>query len=472
MLNTTDTQPAELKAGMLMEDPEVRDAIETLVAKVEARQAELEARPWHDDLADAYAKRLESFASDRGGPTFFPYLGSGFGRGPLVELGDGRVVYDFITGIGAFPMGHSDPRLIRAQLEGALSDVVIQGNLQQNGESAAFLNLLVESASENGAELKHGFLSNTGVMAGENALKIAFQKNQPAHRVLAFKHCFAGRTISFSQITDKPVFREGLPETLPVDYIPFYDPADPHGSSRRAQAMLAWHLERHPGEYAAMFFELVQGEGGFNVGSRAFFEPLMRTCREAGVAVLVDEVQTFARTESLFAFQHFGLDAWVDVVWIGKASQACAMLYRPEFRPKPGLLSQTFTASTSAIRAGQVIIEAAREGGYYGKNGKLAQLHRRFVEGVEAVNARLGDRLRGPYGIGGMWAFTLDDGDATATKEFIRHLFNFGVMAFAAGNEPARVRFLPPFLNLSEKDIEGFFLRLFRALESFPNHRV
>ena len=64
-------------------------------------------------------------------------------------------------------------------------------------------------------------------MANENALKAAFQKRFPANRVLAFEHGFAGRTLALSQVTDKPAYRKGLPETLAVDHIPFFDPARP-----------------------------------------------------------------------------------------------------------------------------------------------------------------------------------------------------------------------------------------------------
>lgn len=461
------TESMQLTATEFQQDPLVKDALNTIVERLEAVQGGFNARGTQVELADAYAAELDAFARNRGGATFFPYLGSGFGRGPLVELKDGRVVYDLITGIGAIPAGHSDPRIVRSQLEAALSDLVIQGNLQQNSESADFVDLLTSQATKNGGRLEHCFLSSTGVMAGENALKIAFQKKAPAHRVLAFEGCFAGRTITFSHITDKPAFRDGLPENLFVDYVPFFDPCDPDGSTQRAVSVLKSHLKRHPGQYAAMLFELVQGEGGFNVGTQDFFKALMQTCRDAGVAVLVDEVQTFARTQELFAFQYFGLDELVDVVWIGKASQACATLFSAEYKPRPGLLSQTFTASTSALAAGKLIIETLLEEDYYGFDGKLAKLHECFVEGVESLNAKYENRLSGPYGIGGMWAFTLDEGDPAKTRDFIHLLFNHGVMSFMAGSASARVRFLPPFLSITEADMAEVFVRIESALESF-----
>ena len=67
---------------------------------------------------------------------YYPYLGSGIGRGALVELADGSVKYDFITGIGVHYMGHNHPALLEAGVDAALTNTVMQGNLQQNVESA------------------------------------------------------------------------------------------------------------------------------------------------------------------------------------------------------------------------------------------------------------------------------------------------------------------------------------------------
>ena len=42
-----------------------------------------------------------------------------------------------------------------------------------------------------------------------------------------------GRTSAVAQITDKAAYRVGLPQTLQVDYIPFYDHNDHQGSINR-----------------------------------------------------------------------------------------------------------------------------------------------------------------------------------------------------------------------------------------------
>ena len=133
----------------------------------------------------------------------------------------------------------------------------MQGHLQQNQEAYLLSKLLTEASG-----LDHCFLSSSGSMANENALKLIFQKKFPATRLLTFEKCFMGRTLSLAQLTDKPSFREGLPSNLAVDYVPFYQEADPEESTRHALRVLHQHLNRYPHQHAAMCFEMIQGEGG------------------------------------------------------------------------------------------------------------------------------------------------------------------------------------------------------------------
>ena len=113
------------------------------------------------------------------------YRGSGLGRGALVELADGSAKYDMISGIGVHYLGHNHPLLVSAGLDAALHDVIQQGNLQQNINCLALMRTLVGCASAKGARLAHAFLTSSGAMANENALKIIFQKRHPADRAHA-----------------------------------------------------------------------------------------------------------------------------------------------------------------------------------------------------------------------------------------------------------------------------------------------
>lgn len=440
------TPPSPLTLGdQLQSDAAYHAAIVNLVNLVRSYSERIVGiRPALPGHAASYAETIAEFGRLRGGNLFFPFIGSGLGRGPFVELGDGSVKLDFINGIGALPFGHSHPQITDAALRAATTDAVMHGNLQQNSPGISFSRQLLALANQRQAVFDHCFISSTGVMAGENMLKIAFQARQPARRVLAFEGCFAGRTLAFSQITDKAAYRQGLPGTLEVDYVPFYDATDPEGSTARAVAALHRHLIRYPSQHAAFIYELVQGEGGFYPGTTPFFTALMRVCREHGILNLCDEVQSFARTPEPFAFQYFDLDDWVDGLWIGKSSQACATLFKSVHQPKPGLLSQTFTSSAVALAAGERVLDLLQSGGYFGNQGVIARRATEFHAGLDRLHTAHPDWVRGPYGVGAMTAFTPFEGKPAQAMAVVRRLFEHGVMTFVAGANPMRVRFLWP----------------------------
>jgi 4-aminobutyrate aminotransferase-like enzyme len=441
----------ELFADQMLKDPRVKQAKALLLETLKDHQSKIQTiQEPQEPLKESYEKQLENFSQNRGGKLFFPYLGSGIGNGTLVELGDGSIKYDMICGIGPHYWGHSHPDIIAAEIDACLSDIVMQGHLQQNSDAAELVSTLTEASG-----IDHCFLSTTGVMANENALKIAFQNRHPAQRILAFEGCFAGRTLAVSQITDKPAYRKGLPRNMHVDYVPFFDAEDPEGSTERALNRLKEHLHRHPGEYAAMIFELVQGEAGFYPGQHEFFVTLMELLREHHVLIIDDEVQAFGRTSRLFAFQHFGLQKYVDIVTIGKLSQVCATLFPNELKPQPGLLSQTFIASTSAIRAANVIIHGLLDGGFFGEHGRIMTVHHQFTEAFNSIAERHPGLISGPYGIGSMLAFTPLDGSAEACKMCLTKLYENGVISFIAGSNPMRIRFLLPIGALKDADIQS-----------------
>jgi 4-aminobutyrate aminotransferase-like enzyme len=392
---------------------------------------------------------LNAMAEYRGGKLWFPYIGSGIGRGALVELADGSVKYDFISGIGVHFFGHNHPALIDAAVDAAISNTIMQGNLQQNIDSLNLSALLTQASG-----LPHCFLTNSGAMANENALKIAFQKHYPAYRVLAFDHCFAGRTLTLSQITDKPAYREGLPHNAFVDYVPFFDPENPEKSTEHAVDVVKKYIARYPKEHALMCFEFVQGERGFYTGSEAFFKAIIKVLKEHQIAVFADEVQSFGRTQQLFAYQHFNLQPHIDIASIGKLSQVCATLFTDAYKPKMGLLSQTFTGSTSAIKAFLVVLNGLMKGGYYGPEGKIQQLHLHFVKQLERLSQKHPSLIQGPFGIGCMIAFTPYDGSSQKTINYVHRLFDAGVLSFIAGSNPTRVRFLIPAGAVTFEDID------------------
>lgn len=471
-----------LAAERLRQSPAVQAAIASIRAEVELAQAAITGvRGPAAGRAVEYDRLLAEAGEVRGRGLYYPYLGSGIGNGPLVELADGSVKLDMISGIGVNFFGHSDADLIATAVEGALGDTVMQGNLQMNAEAVRFAQTLIgEAAKVSG--LRHAFLCNSGAMANESALKVCFQKHAPASRVIAFEDCFMGRTWTLSQLGDSAAGRVGLPLNTLVDYMPFYDEAearrmsagDQSGPSRFIDASvrrLERFISRYPAQHACFVFELIQGEGGFRLAPREFHEALMQVCKAHDISVWTDEVQTFGRTDRMFCFDALGLGDFVDVCTVGKMTQVCAALFRAGYNPKPGLLSGTFLGSTVGLRVGRRIIERLRDGAYYGENGSNARHFQKFADHVRALAAKHADWFPASpdvvdlvSGRGGMMRFTPFGGEKEPVVKLCRTLYDEGVITFYCGHGPFHVRMLPPLGVLREEHWDSVFEIIERAM--------
>ncbi len=439
---------------LILSDQRYIRAKELILSVVKDYSAKIvDIKPSESDLVDDYLNIIDDFSNIRGSGLYYPYITSGLGSGSLVELLDGSVKYDFITGIGVHYFGHSNLKVIEAMLDSSVSDTVMQGNLQQDIISYELSKRFIRLANRGNHRFSHCFLTTSGAMANENALKIVFQKQYPKKRILAFEGCFMGRTLALSQLTDRPKSRVGLPHTLDVDYIPFFDYCDPKGSIDRAIKALRNCIKRYPNDHALMCFEMVQGEGGFYPGDHNFFLELIKVLKENNIIVMVDEIQTFARTYLPFAFQHFALDDYVDVITVGKMTQVCATLFTDDLKPKPGLVSQTYTSSTGAIRVANMLLDELSTNNYFGDNGKIAILHNYFVKRLMDIKNRHPHWIAGPFGFGLMIAFTPFDGTMNIATKLAKTLFDDGIICFIAGSNPVRIRFLVPVI-ITPADID------------------
>jgi 4-aminobutyrate aminotransferase-like enzyme len=196
----------------------------------------------------------------------------------------------------------------------------------------------------------------------------------------------------------------------------------------------------------------------------------MERCRAAGIAVWVDEVQTFARTGELFAHRTLGLEEYVDVVTVGKALQGSAVLFRRAYNPRPGLVSGTFAGATVGMTVGARLIERLEADGHLGPTGGITRLGRRVKRRLARLARALPGAVSDVDGIGAMWAFTAFDGSAGAVDAVIRAALDEGLLVFSAGARPARVRILLP-VNTSDAELAHGFALLERALRRVAGER-
>jgi 4-aminobutyrate aminotransferase-like enzyme len=497
---------AKTVGSQLKASPAIRAAVNAIRDEVAAKSRTITGeRPGDPSLKDAYDAIMKRAVEVRGRGLIYPYIGSGAGNGALVELADGSVKWDMISGIGVHFFGHSDPDLIEAAALASIDDTVKQGNLQTTMEPFELSETLLTEAKK-GSRLRHAYIATGGAMANENALKVCLHKKHldnlrslaatpnatpeqllaktsTSPRVIAFKDCFMGRSLGMASIGDNHTGREGLPITLDVDYMPFWDASAAErmgpGGKKRFIDMAVWHLEqyihRYPGAHVCFILEMVQGEGGFNVGDRDYFKAIIDVCKAHKIAVWDDEIQTFGRLPRMFAYEHFDLGEYVDVFCVGKMTQACVTMWTEEFNPRAGILSGTFTGEGVSFRVGKRVIEKLRDGNYYGDQGRFTKHHALFRQHAMALISRHpewfppvaalnggGEKLVG--GLGGMMRFTPYGGDKDKILKAAKAIFEEGAILFYCGHGPYHVRMLPPLPAMREEDWPRIFACIERGM--------
>ncbi len=443
---------AQLIGHQIDESSQVQNLVHNLVGEVQKLNSQIKAvQAPHPEHMENGKTLIEKTGKVRGRPLAYPYIGTGAGNGVYVELEDGSVKMDLINGIGIHLMGHSHPRVMAAAVRGALSDIVNQGNLQPNREYYRILEKLTALAGKR-SRLKYGWLSTCGTMANESALKITRQKHSPARMVLAFKNAFAGRSTMMAELTDNPAYKVGLPEYHEMLRIPFYDKRDPQ-SSEKTLRMMKEHVAKHEKNISTFVFEPMLGEGGYQAAPRDFFVPMLDFCKQHNIAIWADEVQTFSRTGELFAFETLDIGQYIDVCTIAKTAQIGATLYTEEYNPQPGLIAGTFSGATPALSAGIEILDMLQEG-YLGPNGRIMDIHRKFIGMLNELNeTTCKGKLTDAGGMGLMIAVTPYEGKKEQVDALLKRLFANGMVAFNCGKDPIRVRFLVPAI-IQDADIE------------------
>lgn len=392
-----------------------------------------------------YNRMLQQISQLRGRPLFYPYIGSGVGRGPFVQLSDGSIKLDFTSGIGVHILGHSHPDLIRASLVGALEDVVMQGHLQANAIYVRLLEKIIKIAQRN-SSLAQAWICPSGSMANENALKIIRQKKGGVRHILSFERAFAGRTGSLLEITDNKSAKKGQPLIGDALQIPF----TPREPSVALDAM-KFHWQNKGSQISALIVEFMQGDGGYHLAPRSFFLPLFQFCRDKGIAIWADEIQTFGRSGEFFAFEKLNLGEYIDVCTIGKSLQLSITLWKKEFNPEPGLVSGTFASSSSSLHSALSILNFLDQG-FTGPSGNIEKIHKSWVQRLKNLESK--GLISNIEGWGLMVGVTPLNGQATVVQTLLQTLFEKGLIVFPCGKgDHKRLRFLIPAI-VEEKHLD------------------
>ena len=360
----------------------------------------------------------------------------------VLERGEGVHVYDvtgkkyldFLSAYSAVNQGHCHPRLVKA-----ISDQASKLTLS----SRAFHTNLLGSTEKKLAE-KFGYekvlLMNTGVEAGESAIKLARKwayevKGVPANQaeIIFAEGNFWGRTIAaVSSSSDPSSYNNFGPFVPGFSRIPYND-----------LAALEERLQNP--NVAAFMVEPIQGEAGVVIPSTGYLKKAAALCKKYRVLFIADEIQTgLGRTGAWLACHHELVHP--DILLLGKALSGgfmpvSAVLCNDEIMLtiKPGEHGSTYGGNPMACAVTNVAIDIIEDEDLV-ENAKVrGRQLLKFLEGLRDKTAL----IKSVRGKGLLCAIEIDtDENSKVAWEICLDLMKKGLLAKPThGN---KIRLAPP----------------------------
>ncbi|MGE4553471.1 MAG: aspartate aminotransferase family protein [Desulfovibrionaceae bacterium] len=351
---------------------------------------------------------------------------------------DGREYVDLLAGIAVTNLGHARADLADVMAEQARKLVHVSNLFYQEEQLDLAERLLATCAAD------RVFFCNSGADANEAAIKIARRYmrqvlKRDAYEIVTLENSFHGRTLATLTATGQGGrIKEGfgpLPEGFRTA---------PAGDLEAMRAILGEHT-------AAVLIEVVQGEGGVRPLSPEYVTGLAALCRERGVLLMVDEVQTgMGRTGRFWAHQHYGItpDVFTAAKALANGLPMGAMLCTAEVSKgfEPGCHATTFGGGAVLSAVASAVLDIMRRDHL---PERAAELGERAKERFRALQAKHPARIVDVRGMGLMLGVELAGHgkavwDALLARGFVCNLSHEKVL-----------RLVPP-LVIEEADLTAF----------------
>lgn len=362
------------------------------------------------------------------------------GQGSWLWDSEGHAYLDFTQGCAVNSLGHSPSVLVKAL--GNQAQALI--NPGAGYHSRGLLSLVELLCQRTGSD--QAYLLNSGAEACEGAIKLArkwgqLHRNGAYHIITASQGCH-GRTLGALSASDPLPCNRCEPGLPGFSKVPFNDLAALHAAvdSRTVAIML----------------EPIQGEAGVIPATRDYLQGVERLCRELGILLILDEVQTgVGRCGTLLAEESYGVRA--DIITLGKGLGGgvplAALLARGRACcAEPGELEGSHHGNALMSAAGLAVLQTVLEAGFF---EQVLDSGRHLRDGLSRLAGRYGQgEVRGQ---GLLWGLQLREDSAA---QLIEAALQEGLLLNAPQADVVR---FSPALTVSKGNIDEMLLRLARA---------
>jgi acetylornithine/N-succinyldiaminopimelate aminotransferase len=351
------------------------------------------------------------------------------GEGVKVWDIDGNEYLDMFAGIAVNCLGHNHPKLVKA-IQDQAEKLIHISSIYYNEPALIYAKRLIEMTS-----FDRIFYANSGAEANEGAIKLAV-KYTGKSEIISTVDSFHGRTIMTLAATGHEEYHEPFKAVMPKGFI--------NVEYNNIDAIKEAITENT----AAILIEPVQGEGGVNVPDKEYFQEIEKLCKEKGIVLIVDEVQTgFGRCGTLFAHELYGIkpDIMTMAKGIGGGVPMGGILATEEVASAfvPGDHGTTFGGGPLVCAAANAVLDAFEEENVLDNVNEVGQY---FIDELKKLDK---DVIADVRGVGLMVGLELTKPGA----EYVDKLREAGFLInCTAGNV---LRFVPP-LTITKEEIDEF----------------
>ena len=247
-------------------------------------------------------------------------------KGVYLTLADGTQLIDGMSSWWCTVHGYSHPRMVKAISDQAasLSHVMFGGLTHEPA-----INLAYKLVQLTPAGLNKVFLSDSGSVAVEVAVKMAIQYQQARGlsgktKLIALNKGYHGDTLGAMALCDPTTGMHHLFSGLLAQQYFIREPKIAFGQPWDDDDIepLRECLEQNHHNIAALILEpIVQGAGGMRFYHPEYLKQARQLCDEYDVLLIADEIATgFGRSGKLFACEHSNITP--DILCVGKALTA------------------------------------------------------------------------------------------------------------------------------------------------------